>query len=376
MTEKLSNSSEHQELIEIDPDTDRPSSIAGRIADIDAAVPGFDFRVMPALVEAAKFMAQSRQGVPAPFRVQPGLCLAVATQAHQWRFNPYGLAQCAHVIKDQVAYEAKAIKAALDAAGVLVEPMDFHFAGEGDQLVCTATGTFLNRLGEKTVRELESPPVGIIHPKNSPLWTTDVKQQLRYYTSRAWARIYAPAVMMGVYSVDEVAGIEQERPVRESQGGFAQELAAATGRDLSATVVETGPGVDIEVNPEPEPGHEEVGGVGVGHGTTHEQGEDQAPEQGREISGSPEDRQEQPEGKPLDVQSSDPREAGVATAQQLVEALKASQTLDGFDALVQGAAIDGRIDKITAAGTDVLDRFNLRVDEIRHQVEDLEAEKV
>ena len=45
-----------------------------------------------------------------------------------------------------------------------------------------------------------------IKTRNSPLWTQDPEQQLAYYTKRAWARLYCPEVLLGVYAEDEVGG--------------------------------------------------------------------------------------------------------------------------------------------------------------------------
>ncbi len=41
--------------------------------------------------------------------------------------------------------------------------------------------------------------------KNSPLWKVNVELQLAYHTTRSWARLYAPEVLLGIYTPDEVA---------------------------------------------------------------------------------------------------------------------------------------------------------------------------
>ena len=57
---------------------------------------------------------------------------------------------------------------------------------------------------------LESPEIGKIQPKNSPLWKTDPDQQLGYYTIRAWARRHRPDVLLGVYDREEAATMSRE----------------------------------------------------------------------------------------------------------------------------------------------------------------------
>jgi hypothetical protein len=44
----------------------------------------------------------------------------------------------------------------------------------------------------------------MVTTKNSPLWKTNPKQQAKYLALKYWARLYAPAVIMGVYSSDEL----------------------------------------------------------------------------------------------------------------------------------------------------------------------------
>lgn len=49
--------------------------------------------------------------------------------------------------------------------------------------------------------------------RNSPLWVADPRQQLAYLATKRWARLHAPDVMLGVYSVDELQDHAIERPM-------------------------------------------------------------------------------------------------------------------------------------------------------------------
>ncbi len=40
--------------------------------------------------------------------------------------------------------------------------------------------------------------------RNSPLWISNPKQQIAYLALKYWARLYCPAVVLGVYTPDEV----------------------------------------------------------------------------------------------------------------------------------------------------------------------------
>jgi hypothetical protein len=60
--------------------------------------------------------------------------------------------------------------------------------------------------GDKQPFEYTTPPLRLITPKQSPLWASDPKRQLSYYARRAWARLFTPGVLLGVFDVDELEG--------------------------------------------------------------------------------------------------------------------------------------------------------------------------
>ncbi|WP_412545786.1 recombinase RecT [Maricaulis sp. MIT060901] len=182
---------------------DRVSAIAERTSfGVEGAI---NVDSLPQVVEFAKLMCQAQQGVPKPFRNQPGLCLAVAMQALRWRMDPFGVCQNAYVVNDKVAYEAKVIKAAIDLNAPLVEPLDFQYSGSGETRSCACIGKFKSHDGKVVSRTYETPTLGKITPKNSPLWKNDPDQQLAYFAARAWGRRFTPGVMLGVVSKDEMA---------------------------------------------------------------------------------------------------------------------------------------------------------------------------
>ena len=49
--------------------------------------------------------------------------------------------------------------------------------------------------------------------RNSTLWADDPKQQLAYLAQKRWARLYAPGVILGVYTPDEL-----EQPAERNMG--------------------------------------------------------------------------------------------------------------------------------------------------------------
>ena len=96
--------------------------------------------------------------------------------------------------------------------------------------------------------------------RNSTLWADDPKQQLAYLAQKRWARLYAPGVILGVYTPDELdqptecdmgaAEVVSSRPAQAaapaalpdySQSAFADNLpkwsAAIQGGKLTAEEV-------------------------------------------------------------------------------------------------------------------------------------------
>lgn len=169
----------------------------------------------------AQMMARSMQAVPDRFRDNPGLCLGVTMDAMTFGFNPFALARSAYIVSGAIGYEAKAYVAALNASGFLKSRLKFSYTGEikgthevraKDGKRTVPAGTLKCKIvgevhGEDEPLEWETPELGQIEQKGSPLWSSDPKLQLYYYGVRAWARVYLPEVMMGIQTRDEIEDI-------------------------------------------------------------------------------------------------------------------------------------------------------------------------
>lgn len=191
-----------QDLERIEQKIDRAA--AGAIA-ISDNVGGVMFASMSELLEFAKLMSISQTAVPKHLRGNPGSCLAVCVQALEWRMSPFSVANQSYEVNDRIAYQSMLIHAVVEARSPLKQRLRPTYTGEGQDRACKITGHIK---GEVDPLEYESPTVGKIKVKNSPLWTSDVVQQLFYYASRAWARRYCPDVLLGIYSADELDQVE------------------------------------------------------------------------------------------------------------------------------------------------------------------------
>lgn len=159
------------------------------------------------VMEFGQLMAKAGPMVGKAFRGNPGACVAITMQAMQWGMSPFAVSQKAYVTNDSIAYEAQLVTAVINAHAPVQERPQYEYRGEaGKTRQCIITATLK---GDSKPSVYTSPEVGKITTKNSPLWKTDEDQQLGYYSIRAWARKYCPEIIMGVYAVDEMEGVER-----------------------------------------------------------------------------------------------------------------------------------------------------------------------
>lgn len=195
---------------------------------------GVRFDNMLHVMEFAKMMSTADIGVPKHFRGNPGLCLRVCVQADAWGFDPFAVADKAYSVSDRLGYESQLIHAVIERHAPLDGRLRHRFEGEGAQRVCVVTGYMI---GEADPFEWRSPEIGKIKVKNSPEWTNNPDKQLYYHTSRDWARVYCPDVLLGVYSRDELDDTNfGPTRAREVQSDVAARLPGES----------TGPGFDPE----------------------------------------------------------------------------------------------------------------------------------
>ncbi len=65
--------------------------------------------------------------------------------------------------------------------------------------------------GESEITWGEKIYLSSVVTRNSPLWSTNPKQQLAYFAVKYWARLYCPEVILGVYTPEEL----EDRPIKD-----------------------------------------------------------------------------------------------------------------------------------------------------------------
>lgn len=172
-------------------------------------------------MEIAKLMAGGNF-VPKHLRGMPGDCLAVVMQAARWGMDPFAVGNKTYFVNDRMAYEAQLVNAVVNSANVLNGRLKVEWFGEGNNLECEVTGYIKGDPDPKTRRV----KINTITTRNSPLWKSDPQQQIAYFATRAWARLHAPEVLLGVYTPDEIESIApaaSDAPKRLSSDMLAQQ---------------------------------------------------------------------------------------------------------------------------------------------------------
>ena len=178
--------------------------------------------IISQLQNFATLMASGKCTVPKHLQNSEGDCMAIAMQSAQWGMNPFAVAQKTHLVNGTLGYEAQLVNAVITSSNEIEGR--FHYEYQGDWIkqnspdAAVRVGAVLK--GENEITWGEWLFVAKVTTKNSPLWKTAPKQQAAYLAVKYWARLYAPQVILGVYTNDELAGPNaiQEREINPSQG--------------------------------------------------------------------------------------------------------------------------------------------------------------
>jgi hypothetical protein len=129
-------------------------------------------------------------------------CFLVVELARRWNASPIAVAQCVSLVHGKICVEGKLVHAMLEAQlGVRLKYTFDENAGESLGVVVSGTlpGEDEARTVEGTVAQWRTKGTG------SPwMVAANWKRQLRYRGAREWARAHAPAVLLGIYTPDEL----------------------------------------------------------------------------------------------------------------------------------------------------------------------------
>lgn len=119
--------------------------------------------------------------------------------------SPLAVMQNLYIVHGRPGWSAQFVIAALNTCGKF-SPLRFEISGEGDKRSCRAWA-----IEHGTGERLEGPPVSVEmakaegwYGKNGSKWQTMPELMLRYRAATFFGRLYAPDILMGMRTAEEL----------------------------------------------------------------------------------------------------------------------------------------------------------------------------
>jgi hypothetical protein len=155
----------------------------------------------------AKLLSECTIGVPDTFKGNVANCVIALEMAERMGASPLAVMQSMYVIHGRPSWSAQFIISCINASGRF-SPLRYEFEGEGDKRTCYAWAT------DRTGQKLKSPTVSIAMAiaegwatKNGSKWKTMPDLMLSYRAATFFGRLYAPEILMGMQTEDEVRDV-------------------------------------------------------------------------------------------------------------------------------------------------------------------------
>lgn len=172
-----------------------------------------------------------------------GNCFRLVNQALRWGMDPFALPDETYVVSGKLGYQGKLIAAVINSRAGLKRPLGtIYNSGKGDDLAAVVYGSFeeipkaawpiLKKLaaGDEGATYTDLLEMGVMCIRISvgqsktgqQMWTKDPHQKLWYSGATKWARRYAPEILLGVLTDDDV----DRMTVNQSQHTTVTEMTA------------------------------------------------------------------------------------------------------------------------------------------------------
>jgi hypothetical protein len=155
--------------------------------------------------------------VPEIYRGNVQNTMIALEMANRIGASPLMVMQNLYIVQGKPSWSSSFIIAALNACNRF-SPLRFEMSGEGDEYGCTAWALDL-----KTKDKLDGPKVTMAMvkaegwlSKNGSKWKTMPELMFRYRAAAFFGRLYAPDILMGMHTMDEVtdfASPKEENPI-------------------------------------------------------------------------------------------------------------------------------------------------------------------
>lgn len=181
--------------------------------------------------------------VPTVYQDNLGDCIIALEMAQRMGANPLSVMQNLHIIHGRPSWSSAFVIAAINTCGRF-EPLRFEIEGEGEDLGCVAW-TRDKRDGERR----DSPRItmamakaeGWISRKGSK-WQTMPELMLRYRSAAFFGRLYAPEILMGMQTMEEVVDVSDAGP-QAANAPPTDSITSSLNDELSATTTKAEPDV-------------------------------------------------------------------------------------------------------------------------------------
>jgi hypothetical protein len=174
----------------------------------EESLPGFQTSAGFDLLQRQAKMLASSSLVPKDFQNNIANCGIVIEMSMRIGISPLMAAQNLYLVHGKPGWSSQFIIAAINSTGKF-SPLRFDISGEGDKLTCAAWATDL-----ATGDRLEGPRVSIDmakkegwFSKSGSKWQTMPELMIRYRAATFFGRLYAPEILMGMQTADELADV-------------------------------------------------------------------------------------------------------------------------------------------------------------------------
>lgn len=157
-------------------------------------------------------------------------CFQIVNQAVRWGLDPFAVAQCTSVIAGKLCYEGKLVQAVLESKLGIDFEMTYAGKDDSDAYGITVKGTF----PDGKVREVKGSVADWQTGQKGP-WSSkkNWRRMLHYRGVREWARFWAPALILGVYTDEEMEDLAEDARSRR---------ATPVNSGLAGRLIGRGPG--------------------------------------------------------------------------------------------------------------------------------------
>lgn len=187
-------------------------------------------------------MLSSSNLVPKEFQGNIQNTLIALEMAHRIGASPLQVMQNLYIIHGKPSWSSSFIIAALNSCNRF-EPLRFELSGEGENMKCFAWTYIKNekeRIEGPTVTMKMAKAEGWLD-KNGSKWRTMPELMIRYRSAAFFGRLYAPEIMMGMQTHEEVIDITPKEVSKEDERIELMIQDAQNFEDLEALSEHVGP---------------------------------------------------------------------------------------------------------------------------------------